>query len=242
MFLFRPPFPTPKNYFVNFKRRKTEVLKTLNWTFEVLAGDIRDCSIFEIELISKSFRSKLKTCKKPFNYDLRNLILFSRGWYQTDKSIMEFWNANSRDFFLNESNTKLITQNVTLPKSFEIPSKTSNTAPNFHWLSFQFLRCKTGKFMEFSAPEIFLELVLNWWVSNFVTAPWKNSGMQNHDDVNPSKPHRDRDWRLAFHFQIEKVTLEFQSPWLSLNLTEPDCNSKSLLARGQSKGVSKDSL
>ena len=76
MFLFRPPFPTPKNYFVNFKRRKTEVLKTLNWTFEVLTGDIRDCLIFENELISKSFRSKLKTCKKPFNYDLRNLICF----------------------------------------------------------------------------------------------------------------------------------------------------------------------
>ena len=77
MFLFRPLFPTPKTNFVNFKRRKTEVLKTLNWTFEVLALETfgivqylklswyQGPSLFLIS-VKKLAIKFCKTCEKSF--------------------------------------------------------------------------------------------------------------------------------------------------------------------------------
>ena len=167
MFLFRPPFPTPKNYFVNFKRRKTEVLKTLNWTFEVLAGDIRDCLIFENELISKSFRSKLKTCKKPFNYDLRNLICFLEVGTQLINRLKNSGMQN-RDFFWVEcmESRNLNHNELIAADAFVIIQKFSRFYFWSEWKfepSFQFLRglC-VEKWMEWTSPWFFLELVLNW--------------------------------------------------------------------------------
>ena len=238
MFLFRPPFPTPKNYFVNFKRRKTEVLKTLNWTFEVLAGDIRDCLIFENELISKSFRSKLKTCKKAFQLRFKESYLFSRGWHPADKSIKEFWNVKS-GFFWGEciESRNLIHNELIAADAFVIIQKLSRNNFWSKWkfeLYFQFLRrlC-VEKRLGINFIMIFLGIVTklisikfcnrtmkefwnakSWWCQSVKTTPRQ---------------------RLAIGLSFPSwVTLEFQSPWLSLNLTEPDCNSKSLLARGQS--------
>ena len=76
--MFRQLFPTPKTNFVNFKRRKTEVLKTLNWTFEVLAletfGIVQSLKmswyqglplfLISVKMLALKF---CKTCEKSFS-------------------------------------------------------------------------------------------------------------------------------------------------------------------------------